>query len=158
LGPHFKRPPAPHEAKFHLFDYINHRLNLTADQQSKVQPITVDAETKLHALHHEELERGSAIFKTMDDQISALLTPSQQAELQKMESERDKMFSGHTHPWDPRVAGFIITGRIRMRRRLQRRINPRRQLLRQRVCRRWNRLRRRLRAELRELSQLLRLK
>jgi Spy/CpxP family protein refolding chaperone len=98
LGAHFKHAPEPRE-KMHLFDFLNHRLNLTADQQAKVQPITVDAETKLHALHHEELERGSQIFKAMDDQISVLLTPAQQAELQKVESDRQKMFSGHMHPW-----------------------------------------------------------
>jgi hypothetical protein len=110
LGPHFKRPPAPHETKIHLFDFLKERLNLTADQQTKIQPITVDAEAKLHALHHEELERGSEIFKAMDDQISVLLTPAQQAELQKMASEREKMFSGHMHPWGPPGGGFHHNG------------------------------------------------
>jgi len=99
LGPHFKRPMEQRGSRDHLLDFLTQRLKLTADQQAKVQPITVDAEQKLHALHHEELERGSQIFKAMDDQISALLTPDQQAELQKMESEREKMFSGHMHPW-----------------------------------------------------------
>ena len=101
LGPHFKRPPEQRGAKDHMLDFLTHRLNLTTDQQAKVQPITADAEAKLHALHHEELERGSQIFKAMDDQISALLTPAQQAELQQVESEREKMFSGHMHPWGP---------------------------------------------------------
>jgi Spy/CpxP family protein refolding chaperone len=99
LGPHFKRPPEQHGSKDHLFDFLTQRLKLTADQQAKVQPITTDAETKLHSLHHEELERGSQIFKAMDDQISVLLTPQQQAELQQVEGEREKMFSGHMHPW-----------------------------------------------------------
>jgi Spy/CpxP family protein refolding chaperone len=99
LGPHFKHPPGQHGSKDHLFDFLTQRLKLTADQQAKVQPITADAEAKLHSLHHEELERGSQIFKAMDDQISALLTPQQQAELQQVESEREKMFSGHMHPW-----------------------------------------------------------
>ena len=110
LGPHFKHPPGSHETKFHLFDYLNQRLNLTADQQAKVQPITVDAEAKLHALHHEEVERGLEIFKAMDDQIAALLTPAQQTELQKVASERDKMFSGHMHPWGPPAGGFHHDG------------------------------------------------
>ena len=55
--------------------------------------------TQIQSLHRDEVERGSQIFKAANDQIAALLTPDQKVELQKMESEREKMFSGHMRPW-----------------------------------------------------------
>jgi Spy/CpxP family protein refolding chaperone len=101
LGPRFMHSPLPHDMKKHWMAHLTHELNLTADQQSKIQPILADAANKFQALHRDELDRGSQIFKAADDQISALLTPDQKAELQKMESEREKMFSGHMHTWGP---------------------------------------------------------
>jgi Spy/CpxP family protein refolding chaperone len=96
LGSHFKHPPGE-QMKRHWMANLVERLHLTADQQAKIQPIVTDAETRIQALHRDEVERGSQIFKSAHDQISALLTPDQQAEMQKMESEREKMFSGHMH-------------------------------------------------------------
>ena len=95
----FIHPPQARESKNHLLDFLSHRLKLTPDQTAKVQPITEDAEAKLRSLHHEEVERGSEIFKAMDDQIAAVLNPDQKAELQKLETEREKMFGGHPRPW-----------------------------------------------------------
>ncbi len=77
---------------------LTHDLNLTADQQAKIQPILTDAETKIQALHREEVGHGAEIIKGADDQILPLLTPEQKDKLQKLESEREKMFSGHMRP------------------------------------------------------------
>jgi len=77
--------------------HLTKRLNLSADQQAKIQPIVDDADAKLQAVLHDEKQRGSQIFKDADDQISAFLTPDQKAELEKMRAERDKMFPGHMH-------------------------------------------------------------
>jgi Spy/CpxP family protein refolding chaperone len=96
LGPRFMHAPGAQQMKRLWMEHLTKRLNLTADQQAKIQPILADADTKIHALHRDEVDRFSQIFKETDDQISALLTPAQQAELQKMESEREKMF-GHMH-------------------------------------------------------------
>lgn len=106
LGPRFVHPqqlhlPEPRDMNRHLMAYLTKRLNLTADQQTKIQPIMAEATTQLQSRHHEEMERDSQIFKAADDQISALLTPEQKVELQKMESEREKLFSGHMRPWGP---------------------------------------------------------
>lgn len=103
LGPHFARfmhPPVPaqHDMRKNWMAHLTKALNLSADQQAKIQPIVTDASTKLQALHHDEMEQGSQIFKTANDQISALLTPDQKAEMQKMEEERQKTFPGHMHP------------------------------------------------------------
>jgi hypothetical protein len=99
LGSHFRHPPGAQQMKRLWMAHLTERLNLTTDQQTKIQPILADAETKIQSVHHDEVERGSQIIKAADDQISALLTPAQQVELQKMESERQKMFSGHLRPW-----------------------------------------------------------
>jgi len=104
LGPRFALPPMPHSPEAHDMNrhwiaHLTHELSLTTDQQAKIEPILADAESKLQSLHHDEVERGSQIFKAADDQIAALLTPDQKLALQKMQKEREKMFSGHVHSW-----------------------------------------------------------
>ena len=95
LAPYFQKAPAPHDMRRLMMARLTERLKLTPDQQAKIQPILTDLSTKIQALHHDEVQRGSQIFKAANEQISALLTPDQQVEMQKMEAEREKMFSGH---------------------------------------------------------------
>ena len=106
---HFKRPPAgAQQMGRHWMVQLVHRLNLTPDQQAKIQPILVDARIKIQSLHRDEVERGDQIFKTANDRIAALLaplTPEQKVEFQKMENEREEMFSGHLRPWKPQREG-----------------------------------------------------
>jgi Spy/CpxP family protein refolding chaperone len=99
LGPRFLHPPMERDMKKHWLAHLTRELDLTADQQAKIEPILADSEEKLHALARDEKQRGAQIFKAADDQISALLTPDQQAKLQKMEEEREKMFGGRMHPF-----------------------------------------------------------
>jgi Spy/CpxP family protein refolding chaperone len=95
LGSRFIHPPGEQQMGRHWMAQLVQRLNLTADQQAKIEPIVTDAATKLQSVHHDEMERGSQIFKAAHDQISALLTPEQNVELQKLEAEREKWFSEH---------------------------------------------------------------
>jgi Spy/CpxP family protein refolding chaperone len=97
LSSHFMKPPAPRDMRQHWMTRLTDRLKLTPDQQAKIQPILADTVTKVQALHRDEVQRGSQIFKAANEQIAALLTPDQNVELQKMEAEREKMFSGHMH-------------------------------------------------------------
>ena len=99
LAPHFMHPSGAQQMNRLWMAQLVQRLDLTADQQAKIEPILAEAKTKIQSLHRDEVERGSQIFKSAHDQISALLTPEQKAELQKMEIEREKMFSGHMRPW-----------------------------------------------------------
>jgi Spy/CpxP family protein refolding chaperone len=99
LGPPFLHPPMDRDMKKHWLAHLTDKLALTANQQAKVEPILADAAEKLHGLARDEKQRGAQIFKSADDQIAALLTPDQQAKLQKMEEEREKMFGGHMHPF-----------------------------------------------------------
>ncbi len=95
LGPHFARPPNPQQMKRLWMIQLVQRLNLTADQQAKIQPILAEAETRIQNLHREEVDGGARIIKETDNQIAAVLTPAQNAELQKMEEEREKRFADH---------------------------------------------------------------
>ena len=99
LGPHFQHPSQrPHSMKANWMEVLTKRLSLTPDQQTKIQPIVADADVKFQALFEDEKQQGSQIFKDADDKIEALLNPDQQAELKKIEAERQKMFHGHMHP------------------------------------------------------------
>ena len=99
LGPRFLQPPNAHDFKRIWIMHLTRHLNLTADQQAKIEPILAEAESKIQSLHREEIGRGAQIINAADDQIAMLLTPDQKVELQKLESERQKMFSGHMRPW-----------------------------------------------------------
>jgi Spy/CpxP family protein refolding chaperone len=101
LASHFMRPHGAQEMKNHWMMFLTQRLTLTADEQAKIQPILSEATNNIQALHRDEVDRGSQIIKAANDQIAQVLTPDQKVELQKMESEREKMFMGHMHPWGP---------------------------------------------------------
>ncbi len=101
LAPHFMHPPVPREMKGHWMAHLIRDLDLTDEQQAKIQPILADADAKLQALRHDEVEHGAQIFKAADEQIAALLRPDQKVELLRMEAEREKMFSGHMRQWGP---------------------------------------------------------
>jgi len=98
---YFKHPPGEAQMKHHLMAGLTEQLKLTADQQAKIEPILADTGAKIQAIHHQEVGSVSQILKAADQQISALLTPEQQVEFQKIAAEREKMFSGHMHPWGP---------------------------------------------------------
>jgi len=103
LTPHFRHPPGTQQMKRHMLMALTHRLNLTPEQQAKVQPILTDMATQMQALHRDEVGRASQIMEKTTSQISTILTPEQQTEMQKMEqemnSDRDRMMPGHMHFW-----------------------------------------------------------
>jgi len=102
LAPHSNQPPGEQQMKTHWMMRLTNRLNLTADQQAKIEPIVTDAEDQIQSVHRDELGRTSQILEDANRQIAAILTPEQQVELKKMETEREKQFSGHMRSWAPR--------------------------------------------------------
>jgi len=102
---HWMQPPGAQQMRNNWMMHLTHRLNLTADQQAKIEPILADAGNQLQSLHRDEVEKVSQIMEKTNSQIAAILTPDQQAELQKMEKEmdqnRDRMFPGHHHWGQP---------------------------------------------------------
>jgi Spy/CpxP family protein refolding chaperone len=102
LGPHFKSNPGAQQMKSRWRAHLTERLNLTADQQSKIEPILTDSENKIQEARKTNMETVSQIIQKTNAQIAAILTPDQQAQLEKMSKEmdqnRDRMFPGH-HSW-----------------------------------------------------------
>lgn len=102
LASHFLHPgPGMQQMKELWMMHLNTQLNLTADQQAKIQPLLNEAGNQIQALHREEVGRSFQIIKTTDEKISAFLTPEQKVALQKMESEREQMFIGRMRGWGP---------------------------------------------------------
>ncbi len=77
----------PQKAAAHL----GKRLNLSADQTAKLEPIFANQQQKMAALHSDtsltqdqRREQARAIFKDTHDQLSSVLTPDQMQQLNSM--------------------------------------------------------------------------
>ncbi len=65
-------------------------LNLTTDQQAKVQPIIDQAKPQMMAIHQEAMQKANAVMDKTMDQIRPLLTPEQQQKLDTMKQTHDQ--------------------------------------------------------------------
>lgn len=109
LGPILHGPPGEAEMRHNWMSHLTHRLNLTPDQQAKIQPILTNAANQIQAMHREEVGRISQILERTNAEIAPLLTPEQQNQLlgmqREMEKDRDRMIPGRMHPWGPPHGG-----------------------------------------------------
>jgi Spy/CpxP family protein refolding chaperone len=80
---------------------LTRKLDLTSDQQGKIKPIIHDTVQQVQKIHREEIDKVGQLLKASDDQIAAILTPDQKAELQQMIDERQKDFNRHIRQWGP---------------------------------------------------------
>src|SRR3954463_2620784 len=71
--------------------HLGKRLNLSADQTAKLEPIFADQQQKMAALRgntsltqDQRREQARAIFKDTHDQLSQVLTPDQMQQLKSM--------------------------------------------------------------------------
>jgi Spy/CpxP family protein refolding chaperone len=75
-----------------MVERLTQNLNLTPEQQTKVQPIIDQAKPKIAAIHREAMQKTKAVMDSMMSQIRPLLTPDQQKKLdeniQKRSSRR----------------------------------------------------------------------
>ena len=60
---------------------MTERLNLTADQKAKAQPIFDAAKPEMTAMHQETMQKTKAIMDKVMSQIRPLLTAEQQKKL-----------------------------------------------------------------------------
>ena len=97
LGPHFAHGPGPQEIRKHWMHHLVWRLQLTTDQQARIEPILTNAESQIQQAHHDDVANISRIMQEADGSIKPLLNPDQQAQLAQMEIERERMFNGHMH-------------------------------------------------------------
>ena len=94
------RPPGAKQMQHHWMAYLNDRLSLTADQQTKIGAILSDAGDRVRDVHDDEVNRISAIFRETHAKIMPLLTADQQAKFAKLEAEGQRDFAHHMrHGW-----------------------------------------------------------
>ena len=74
-----------------MLERLNQDLNLTADQQAKVQPIVDQARPQIRAIHEEAMQKTKAVMDNTMSQIRPLLTPEQQQKLDAMKSAHENM-------------------------------------------------------------------
>lgn len=72
-------------------DSLSDKLDLTADQKAKVQPIIDQTKPQLQAIHKEAMEKMRATLENAGAQIRPLLTPEQQAKFDQMKQAHQKM-------------------------------------------------------------------
>ena len=90
LGRTFMRPPQPRELAFHMLDRLQSGLHLTDEQKAKIKPIIEATGTDMETIRRETAARVHQRIGQTNEQISALLTPDQKIEFNKMEEEHRK--------------------------------------------------------------------
>ncbi len=73
------------------FAHLTKALNLTSDQQSKVQPLLDQARPQIIAIHKEAMEKTHAIIDKTMTQIRPMLTPDQQKKFDALQKARQDM-------------------------------------------------------------------
>jgi Spy/CpxP family protein refolding chaperone len=66
-------------------------LNLTPDQQAKVQPILDQAKPQIIAIHQEAMQKTRAVVDNTMSKIRPLLTPEQQQKLDAQQKARENV-------------------------------------------------------------------
>ena len=72
---------------------LTETLNLTPDQQAKVQPILDQTKPQIIAIHQEAMQKTKAIMDNATSQIRPLLTPEQQKKFDAQQKARQDMCS-----------------------------------------------------------------
>jgi Spy/CpxP family protein refolding chaperone len=71
-------------------DEMSERLNLTADQKTRVQEIFSDTREQLRALRRESEPRMDEIRRQADGRLQTVLTPEQWQQFQTIREERQR--------------------------------------------------------------------
>ncbi|HME88177.1 MAG TPA: hypothetical protein VKE30_03085 [Chthoniobacterales bacterium] len=72
-------------------DHLTKTLNLTPDQQSKVQPLIDQARPQIIAIHKDAMEKTHAIIDKTMSQIRPVLTADQQKKLDALQKAHQDM-------------------------------------------------------------------
>ena len=81
-------------ARGHRLQQLIAGLNLTPDQQAKVQPIIDQAEPKIAEIHREAVQKMRAVMASTISEIRPLLTPEQQKKLDENQRPRQGRMRG----------------------------------------------------------------
>jgi periplasmic protein CpxP/Spy len=71
------------------------QLNLTSDQEAKVQPILDAAKPQLAAIHQEAMQKAKGVMDSSLSQIRPLLTADQQKKLDGIQKAHQDMMNAH---------------------------------------------------------------
>jgi len=74
-------------------DHMTQSLNLTPDQQAKVQPILDQAKPQLIAIHRDAMQKAKVVMDNAMSQIRPILTPDQQKKADEMQQAREDVKS-----------------------------------------------------------------
>jgi len=72
---------------------ITEKLDLTADQQTKVQPILDQAKPQIVAIHQEAMQKMHTVMNSTLSQIRPLLNADQQSKLDAIEKAHQDMLN-----------------------------------------------------------------
>ena len=87
-------------ARGHGLEQLTEGLNLTPDQQAKVQPIVNQAQPEIAAIHREAMQKMKAVMASTASQIRPLLTPEQQKKLDENQHAHQGQMKGRKQPRD----------------------------------------------------------
>ena len=79
-------------------EQLSERLNLTADQKTKVQQIFSDTREQLRALRRESEPRVTEIRRQADERMQQVLTPEQWQQFQTVQNEMRERRGGRGGP------------------------------------------------------------
>jgi len=71
--------------------HLTKALNLTADQQSKVQPLIDQARPQIIAIHKDAMDKTHAVMEKTASQIRPILTADQQKKLDALQKAHQDM-------------------------------------------------------------------
>ena len=74
---------------------LTKQLNLTSDQEAKVQPILDAAKPQLAAIHQEAMQKAKGVIDSSLSQIRPLLTADQQKKLDAIQKAHQDMMNAH---------------------------------------------------------------
>jgi len=86
--------PGGHGHEFGL-QGITKQLDLTSDQQTKVQPVLDAARPQLAAIHQEAMQKAKGVIDSSLSQIRPLLTADQQKKLDAIQKAHQDMMNAH---------------------------------------------------------------
>jgi Spy/CpxP family protein refolding chaperone len=73
--------------------HLTDQLNLTSDQQTKVQPILDAAKPQLAAIHQEAMQKAKGVIDSTLSQVRPLLTADQQKKLDAVQKAHQDMMN-----------------------------------------------------------------
>ena len=80
-----------HHKRGNPVEHLTKALDLTPDQQAKIQPIFDQARPQLKAAREESMQKIKAIRENIHAQIRPLLTPEQQQKFDALKKAREDM-------------------------------------------------------------------